>query len=406
VARRLHLVPRFRQIVIEPGFGLGTPLWADAQTFDIQNHVRLLPGPAPADVGQLLEVWEKIRRSGLDKSRPLWEIWLLPPQDDGRVGMVVKLHHCVADGIAGVATIGSLFDLEPDRPRFDSPTWTPAPLPTNLELFADALRRRIAGGERKLSALSHPIDSLRKLAPYRTIAREFYGEEPAPATSLNFVPGLDRRLSILRGSLDEYKNLARAGNAKVNDVLLTAVAGGLRELLLSRGEEVDDVSLRASVPVSMRESEDQPQDNVTSGMAVPLPIGEPDHLRRLALIAADTRERKKQPRATPAAMMRTKLAFRVWLHYFRRQKAVNLFVTNVPGPPMPLYFAGARTLEIFPAIPLGGNLTLGVGALSYAGQFNVTAVADRELCPDVDIFVEGLGKALKEMKAAVRKEAA
>jgi diacylglycerol O-acyltransferase / wax synthase len=184
-------------------------------------------------------------------------------------------------------------------------------------------------------------------------------------------------------------------------VLMAALAGGLRALLLGRGERVDGLVLRAAVPVSLhQEQPGQAQGNRDGMMVVPLPIGEPDDASRLRLIAAETTRRKRRYRPQGGTLFRNVLAQRAFLRLAPYQRLTNTYVANVPGPPVPLYFAGARLLEVFPVVPIVGNVSLGVGALSYAGQFNITAVADREACPDLESFADGLRRSLDRLVAS------
>jgi WS/DGAT/MGAT family acyltransferase len=188
----------------------------------------------------------------------------------------------------------------------------------------------------------------------------------------------------------------------VNDVLLAAVGGGLRSLLASRGEPVRELILRAFVPVSLhREQAGQARGNIDGGMIVPLPIGEPDPARRLQLIAAETAERKKKSRPPAGTLFRNAAIQRAFLRHTARQRLMNIYIANVPRPPVPLYLAGARLAEVFPVVPIMGNVPLGIGALSYAGQFNITVVADRDSCPDAAVFTQGLQAALEELSQPV-----
>jgi hypothetical protein len=185
-------------------------------------------------------------------------------------------------------------------------------------------------------------------------------------------------------------------------VLLTAVSSGYADLLRSRGEPTDGVVMRAFVPVSLHQ--EQPggaRGNVDAGMQVPLPIGERDDVRRLELIAAATAERKKKSRPPAGSVFRSVLLQRAFLRLMPRQRFMNAYVANVPGPPIPLYLAGAPLLEIFPIVPLTANISIGVGALSYAGQFNVTVVADRDICPDLEVFGEGVRRSLDAFNHSV-----
>jgi diacylglycerol O-acyltransferase / wax synthase len=399
---RLHLVPRFRQLLYRPRLGLGWPLWVDAPAFDLADHVRVHPLAAPGNQAQLLAACEQLRRRRLDPSRPLWELWLLPGLPQGRVGLFLRAHHAVADGISGLAAFGALLDLAADAPASVPSPWTPAPIPSPGQLLYDNLRRRLQGLGRGLSGLTHPIATLRRARRTVPVWREFFAER-APRTSLNHPIGADRRVAIVRGDLEVAKQIAHAHHAKVNDVVLAAVAGGLRELLASRGEPVEDLVLRASVPISLHQQQPgQARGNQDGWMVVPLPLGESDPVRRLSLIAAETATRKQQARPQAGSgVMSFAVVQRASYRLLARQRYVNLWVTNVPGPPVPLYLAGAPLLELFPVVPILGNLTLGVGVFSYAGQLNLTAVADRDTCPDVEVFAQGVRSTLDELARSV-----
>ena len=400
---RLHRVPRFRQLLYRPPRGLGWPLWVDAPSFDLADHVRVHPLAAPADLAQLLQACEELARRRLDPARPLWEVWFLPGLPERRVGLFLKLHHAMADGIAGVAAFGALLDRTADAPTPVAPPWTPAPIPTPGELLYDNLRRRAQGLHHSWTSLAHPTRTLRRARAAWPTWREFFTEQHAPRTSLNRPIGADRRLAIVGSHLELAKQIAHEHHAKVNDVVLAAVAGGLRELLASRGEPVEQLALRAMVPISLhREQPGQASGNQDGSMAVPLPLGERDPVRRLQLIAAQTaaRKHKAHPQAG-SGPFRFALAQRAFLRFFARQRLVNISVTNVPGPPVPLYLAGARLLELFPVVSLAGNLTLAVAVLSYAGQLNLTAVADRDGCADVAVFAQGVQSALDELARLV-----
>jgi WS/DGAT/MGAT family acyltransferase len=402
ISRRLHLAPRFRQVLHWPRTGLGWPVWADAQSFDITEHVRVHPVPPPGDERQLLLACETLRRRPLHRARPLWEMWFLTGLPGQRVGFFMKMHHAIADGVAGVATLAAFVDPLPDPPQMSAPPWSPSPLPSTRELFRDNLRRRRRELGRALSALAEPIATARRLQRSWPAARELFAEGRAPRTGVNRRIGSDRRLAIIRGSLDMAKNIAHTHGATVNDVLMTAVAAGYADLFQSRGEPIEGVILRAFVPVSLhQEQPGEARGNLDAGMLVPLPIGERDDIRRLGKIAAETAERKKKTRPPAGSMFRTVLLQRAFLRLMPRQRFMNAYVANVPGPPIPLYFAGAPLLEIFPIVPLTANISIGVGALSYARQFNLAVVADHDLCPDLEVFADGVRRSLEALERRV-----
>jgi WS/DGAT/MGAT family acyltransferase len=400
---RLYLVPRFRQLLSRPRRGLGWPVWVDAPAFELADHVRVHPLAAPGDQAQLLQACQDLARRRLHPARPLWELWLLPGLPERRVGALLKLHHVLADGPAGVATFGALLDLAADAPTQVAPPWTPRAIPTAGELLGDNLRRRRQQLAHGWSGLVHPGRTLRQARAAWPAWQEVFTEQRAPRTSLNRPVGPDRQLAIVGGRLDLTKQIAHAHRAKVNDVVLAAVAGGLRQLLTRRGEPVERLVLRAMVPISLhQEQPGRAQGNQPGWMMVPLPLGEPDPVRRLALIAADTAARMHQARPQAGSgMFRFVAAQRAWYRHFPRQRSVNLVVTNVPGPPVPLYLAGARLLELFPVVPVMGNLTLVVAVLSYAGQLNLTAVADRDGCPDLEVFAQGVRSTLEDLARSV-----
>jgi WS/DGAT/MGAT family acyltransferase len=372
----------------------------DAPAFELADHVRVFPiGPA-GDEARLLLATEHLRRRRLDRSRPLWEMWFLPGLPAGRVGFYMKVHHAIADGAAGVATLGAFLDAVADAPPTSAQPWTTMPCPSARELFADNLRQRAQGLGRTVAAVSRPAGTLRHMRAGWPAVRETLAEPRAPQVGLNRPIGPDRRLVLVRSSLDAVKQVGHAHQATVNDVLMTVIASGLRDLLRGRGVRVDDLVLRGYVPVSLhRERQRHAQGNLDGVMAVPLPVGVPDTASQLRVIAAETAGRKKKSRPPAGSLLRNGITQRAFLKVMAHQRWANVYVANVPGPPVPLYFAGAPLLEVFPIVPLTGNLPLGVGALSYAGQFNITVVADRDACPDIDIFAHGAWDALDTLTA-------
>ncbi len=401
VERRLHLVPRLRQRLLRPSPGLGPPVWVDDPAFDVTNHVRARPLPPAAGEPELLAACEELGRARLDRSRPLWELWLLPGLEDGRAGIFLRVHHVVADGVAGVGLLAALLDIRSGVPGSPPAPWAAQPAPAAGELLADGLRRRrralAVAGER----LAHPRRAARRLRAGLPALREL-NEDPAPRSSLNRPIGTGRRLVVVRARLDRVKAAAHAEGAKVNDVVLAAVAGGARALLHSRGEPVEGLLLRAWVPVSLRHGDPVANGNRVGGMAVPLPVGEDRPAWLLRRIAGETAVRKRRPRGLFfSGVLAAPLVQRTMVRLIDRQRLVNLFVTDVPGPPVPLYLAGARLLEVFPVFPVQGNVTVGVGALSYDGQLNLGIVADADACPDVQVFADGLRETLDRLTAAV-----
>ncbi|MGX1161294.1 WS/DGAT/MGAT family acyltransferase [Arthrobacter sp. SLBN-100] len=401
---RLEGVPHVRQLLYRPRWWLGGPLWIDAPSLDLADHVRVHPVGPPGDQSRLLQACAELASRRLDPARPLWEVWLLPGLPQERVGLFLRMHHIMADGIAAVAAFGSLLDTAADAPNPVAPSWAPTPMPTAGELLRDNLRRHARRLARLPVGLAHASDLLRRTRRAWPAWRELLAEQRAPRTSLNRPVGADRRLGVLRSRLEATSQIAHAHDAKVNDVVLDVVAGGLRELLSGRGEHLDGLALRAMVPVSLhREQRGQEgASNLDGWMVVPLPLGESDAVRRLDLIKAETTARKRNAHPqTGSGISQSMLFQRAFLHGFAHQRFINISVTNVPGPPVPLYLSGAQLLELFPVVSLMGNIALAVAVFSYNGQLNLTAIADQNVCPDVDVFIHGARIALDDLARSV-----
>ncbi|MGE5137447.1 MAG: wax ester/triacylglycerol synthase domain-containing protein [Gemmatimonadota bacterium] len=399
VAARLHLVPRFRQVLYVPPRRLGRPLWVDAPAFDIREHIRVVPVAAPGGEEQLLHAVAEQRRRRLERSRPLWELVFLTGLADGRVGLFVRLHHVIADGMASVAAIGAFLDPVPDAPAGPAPPWLPAPAPAPAGLLADSLRGHARQLGRGLSALAHPVAGGRRLLTAWPAVRELLAAEPVPVTSLNRVVGPGRSLALARSDLAAVKQAAHSCSATVNDVLLAATASGLRALLRSRGEPVDGVVLRMYVPVSLhRGPHAEARGNLIGQIVVPLPIGVSDPRLLLRRIAAETSVRKARAQPPLGRIPHRGPAGRVFLKLVARQR-VNVTSANLPGPDVPLYFAGAPVLEVFPLVDLLGTVSLAVGAMSYAGRFGIMVTADQDAYPDLGVFAAGLRDGLRALTA-------
>lgn len=388
VASRLHLLPRFRQLLEVPPRRLGGPIWVDAPAFDISEHIGVVEVEAPGDEARLLSIVEELRSRRLSRLRPLWEMWFLTGLSGHRVGLFVKMHHAMADGMAGVAAIAALLDPTPEIVAQPGPPWAPQPRPQGMDLLVDHLRRRTRAWAGRLRGLAHPIRSLRRLVGLRPALEELVFRDAGPPTSLDRVVGDGRRLALVRSRLELVKDIAHTHGATVNEVLLATVAGGLRRLLQARGEEIDGLALPAYVPVSMRRAPGA-DGNLVGQMVVHLPVGESDPVRRLRLIAAESAERKARPRPEVGKLPHGRVLGAYFVKVLDRQR-VNVTTADLPGPPMPLYLAGSRVLEVFPVLPLIGKVTLGVGAVSYDGQFTLTLLADAATYPDLAILAEGV----------------
>src|SRR5690348_10870680 len=387
IEQRLHLAPRLRQRLYRPGFGFGAPVWVDDAGFDISRHVRTRPASAGGGEEALLAACVELNDRPFDQAHPLWEIWLLPGAPAGHVPMLIRFHHVLADGIAAVLLLGTLFDAAPEAAEPAGRPWAARPIPTRLELLGDALRRSITGIRRAVHKIGHPR---RALAPARTLFRQglqLGREGRAPRTSFNRPVGRQHRVLLVRADLDQAKQVAHAHHATVNDVVLCAIAGGARALLAGRGELHRRLALKVSVAASVRAPASASQaGNLVGILLVPVPVGEEHPIRRLEQIARATAERKRLPPYQPAARFLQRWMIRT----MNRQRRINLLMSNLPGPPQPMYFAGAKILELFQIGVVQGNVAVQVGALSYAGQLNLDIVADTHLVPDLMVFASAM----------------
>lgn len=407
--RRLHRAPRLRQVLHRPRTGLGPPVWADDPSFDIDAHLRVRAVPAPGDEAALLRLCAELNEPPLPRGRPLWEMCLLPGLADGTVGLLVRLHHVVADGIAAVEMIGALLDPVQDSTREPgfaaqpeipaaSPKWTPRPLPGNGVLLADNLARWSVGAGRVLSLMRRPAVVTRRLATVGDQIRQLLREGLAPKVSFNRAVGGHRQMCLIRTDLASVKTVAHAHGATVNDIVLAAVAGGSRRLLDGRGELEPGLVLKASVAASIRGAAEEAGGNRVAVMLAPLPVGEPDPGQRLKHISHATTERKRHAPYQPSARFAQRWMVRAMFH----QRLVNLLTSNLPGPTAPLALAGARILELFQVGVVQGNVAIAVGTLSYAGQLNIDIVGDTAVVPDLSAFAEGLADALVELGIEMR----
>lgn len=382
VERRTRDVRPLRRLLVRPGGG--RPVWLDDPVFDVSRHVRSRPVPPPGDEESLLRVCAGIAAVPLPRDRPLWELWLLPGLAGGRVGLLIRWHHVLADGLAALTLLAPLFDPEPGgAPR--------AP---------DAPDRPGTGGPPPVSATARapartPARAAARLLGAAAQVRGALAEGRAPALSLNRPVGARRRAVLVRADLAAVRELAHRHGGTVNDVVLTAVAGGARRLLAARGELAGVPELKVSVAASVRAAGDPAGGNRAGVRVVAVPVDEPDPVAGLRRIAATTSRQRTRPPYRPGG----RLAQRWMVRVMDRQRLVNVLLSNVRGPAAPLLFAGAPVLELFQLGAVQGNLALAVGVVSYAGTLGIDVVADADVVPDLPVFVEGLAGTLVRLGA-------
>jgi diacylglycerol O-acyltransferase / wax synthase len=412
IASRLHLIPRYRQrlayVPIE-----NHPVWIDDERMNLRYHVRHTSLPRPGDLEQLKILSGRVMSQKLDRSRPLWELWVVEGLASDHFALISKTHHCMIDGISGVDLMTVLLSIVPEESFEEAPTWNPKPPPGALDLLRGAVWKRalapleIAGFARR--AITRPRSVCRSVgeslsALGQTLELGFRGASDTP---LNRKIGAFRRFDWAAFDLREVKQVKNALGGTVNDVVLATVAGAIGRFLEKRGisdRQQAHMRFRVFCPVSVRPESDRGRlGNQVSGMLVDLPIGERDPRRRLATIAATTARLKEQNQALGAEVLTAVSEWTVptllslGARLAARTRAYNMIVTNVPGPQIPLYMLGARLVEAYPLVPLFQHQALGIALFSQEGKLCWGFNADWDLMPDLRDLVAATREAFAEL---------
>jgi diacylglycerol O-acyltransferase len=440
IRRRLHLVPRYRHKLAYTALDSGRPVWVDDPSFTLEFHVRHTALPSPGSWEQLRNLTSRIFSQALDRSKPLWEMWLIEgfnPTDDeelrspgsspsggprhspGRFALISKTHHSLIDGIAGVDLATVLFDVEkhPAPLRHSGRPWKPNPEPDTAELVVAGLRGAVrAGGEMvgaAVGALTHPERSLERAREAAEGVGEIVwaGLNPAPATPLNVEIGPHRRFVGIAAQLEDFKLVKNAFGGTVNDVVLTVVTAALRSFLIARGVRTEGIEMRALVPVSVRTvGERHEGGNRIAAIRGPLPVYIADPLQRLRFVKHAMDGLKESKQALGAEVIAgaqnfappTILAQASRLNFSTR--LFNLIVTNVPGPQFPLYVLGRRMERVFPVAFLPENHALAVAIMSYDGEMNFGLLGDFDALPDIESIGESIAEELATLVALARAQ--
>jgi diacylglycerol O-acyltransferase len=411
VDSRLHLVPRFRQrLRFVP---LARPKWVDDPRFNLRYHVRHTGLPPPGSEEQLRTLAARIFSQRLDRSKPLWEMWLVDGLDGGRFAIVAKSHHCLVDGVSGIDLTTVLFDTEPEPTHQPGPEpWLPAPEPSGAQLVAEAMVERATSPvelARDLGALAAAPRNLvgsaiEALEAAGAFARAGLAAAPSP---FNIDIGPYRRFAWVRTDLDALKAVKNEGGGTVNDVVLAAVSGALGRYLRARGHSTRDLELRAMVPISVRTADERGAlGNRVSSFMAPLPVWCEDPTERLRLLSETMGDLKESKQAVGASLLTQLTDFAPptitgqAARLQSRQRFFNLVVTNVPGPQFPLYLMGRELEAVFPMVPLAKRQAVCFGVMSYNGQVNFGLIGDFEAMSDLDVLATDLEAALAELVEA------
>ena len=411
---KLPLVPRYRQKVrFVPG-GLGRPVWVDDPHFRLDYHVRHTALPPPGTRDDLRNLMGRLMSHELDRHRPLWETWMVEGLADGTWALISKVHHCMVDGVSGTDLMAVVLDSSADGTPPVTDHWRPSPEPSDATLVLDALmepvlrpaelarwgRSIVRTPRRLLDDAGQVLGGLRSLGS--TLAPNV--ELPIEGTI-----GPHRRWTSVQTTLDEVKQVRAAHGGTVNDVVLAAITGGYRELLLARGEQLDGVVVRTLVPVSVRASGDHTLNNQVASIIAELPVGIDDPIERLHAVRTSMHALKESHQAdasrwlfdladhTPAPVLSVGLRTAVLVMRRMPQRSVNTVTTNVPGPQHALYACGREMLEYLPFVPLAQGLRTGVAILSYHGRIAFGVTADWDTVPDLDVLAHGIEGAMRAL---------
>jgi diacylglycerol O-acyltransferase len=424
VERRLPQIPRYRQKVREVSFGLARPVWIDDRDFDITYHIRRSALPSPGSDAQLHDLVARLGSRPLDRSRPLWEMYLVEGLAKNRIAIYTKSHQALVNGMTALEIGHVIADRTQKSPEFGEDIWIPAREPSDRQLLLGAALEWVARPGAQLSAArnavtevvtntSQAVETARRFADVaRTVARG-----TAPSSPLNTTVSRNRRFTVASHDLDDYRTLRARYDCDVNDVVLAVVAGALRNWLMSRGEPVTSSStVRAMAPMSVYP--DGELDAVGPGQAisevspflVDLPVGEGNAVVRLSQIAHATESASTAASLVDARTIVTLSGFAPpTLHAMGIRVATsfsarlfNLLITNVPGAQKQMYVAGTKLQETYAVPPLLHNQALAIGVTSYNGMLYFGINADRDGMSDVDVMPSLLRESLDELLDSAR----
>ncbi|MEO6204777.1 MAG: wax ester/triacylglycerol synthase family O-acyltransferase [Mycobacteriales bacterium] len=428
IESRLHLIPPFRRRLVEVPLGLDQPYWIEDPDFDIEYHVRELALAAPGDDRQLADQAARLHARALDRRRPLWEIYLIHGLQGGRKAVYSKVHHAAIDGVSGNDILAAVLDLTPEgREQAETPEWIRDKQPGSLEMLARSAVS-LAGHPLRAARLSYDlVKSVPGLATGPAMRLPFVDQLlrresselilgptglRAPGTPFNKSVSPHRRWAFVSMPFADVKAVKDAHGCTVNDVVMSLSSGALRRWLLDH-DALPDAPLVAGVPVSVRtESQKGTGGNRVSSMLAPIPTNLADPVERLRACHQSMRAAKETHGALPADMLAdvaqfampalagqaARLAAR--LRLVERINPFNLIISNVPGPNIPLFYAGAQLVAYYPLSAIADGQGLNITVMSYGGQLHFGVIADRDLVPDVDRITGYLSDELAVLLAA------
>ncbi|MGH9213497.1 MAG: WS/DGAT/MGAT family O-acyltransferase [Acidimicrobiales bacterium] len=424
VGARLPLVPRYRQRVEAVPLGIGRPVWVDDANFSLDYHVRRTALPAPGGDRELRRLVARLMSQRLDRTKPLWEMWVVEGLADGHWAMVSKVHHCMVDGVSGVELLAVLMDLSPDPPLVDPQPWVAEPAPTRVGLALRTVGELTTSQYEQLRVVTSMVRRPRRLlTPASEVAaglRSLAGLARPAGSALSGTIGPHREVAWAEAGLARIKQIRTALGGTVNDVVLAAITGGFRALLLHRGEAVAGRAVRTLVPVSVRATRDDGAaahdgtfDNKVSAMFAELPVSVEDPTEVLTVIHRQLGDLKQSKQAVAGEALTSLSGFappillglgtRVAARVLTRTGNVHTVTTNVPGPQLPLYSCGRLMTKAYPYVPIAAPMRIGVAIFSYNGTVTFGITGDRDVSADIAVLADGITATVQELAATAGK---
>jgi WS/DGAT/MGAT family acyltransferase len=415
IADRLPAVPRYRQKLRTVPFRLGRPVWVDDQDFDLGYHVRRIVLPAPGEYQQLAEVIGRVMSRRLDRGHPLWEYWVVEGLARDRWAMITKVHHCMIDGVGGADLYRVMLGLstEPGEPSGTVPAEPPSPVSLAVQAAADLALLPLRQARAVGAAAADPRGTIRLVAGMaQAVARFSPSLRPAVPSSLSGHIGRRRRYAWTQVSLGDIKTIKRELGGTVNDVVLAAISGGFRALLIGRGEEPRPHAVPSLVPVSVRApGERSGFGNQVSATVTNLPVHIADPVERLAAVRAEQDSLKASHEAIIGQALESLAEYSAypvasWLvrrAFGLQQREIVTVTTNVPGPQEPLYWMGRRLEEIIPYVPIASTVRTGVSIFSYDGSVTLGITGDYAANADIEVLARGIEHGVAELLLAAEQ---
>lgn len=402
INERIDLVPRYRQIPRSVPGAIGTPVWIDDEDFDISLHVRRSALPRPGTTEALHELVGRLIARRLDLDRPLWELYLIEGLSGGRVALLFKAHQALVDGSETVDLAQVLLEETAHDRDIPHEEWNPRSEPHAAELVVDSLGRNL---RRPGEALRIAELNLARLARRMPVIG---ADAQTPHSVLSTELTRHRRFASLAADLDDFRRVRDEHGGTVNDVILAAIAGGIRGWMLTRAEAVTaKTSFRAMVPMSVVAEDGLPTSlgSKVRGHLLSLPVGESNPVVRLHQVSYALKGHRETGSAVAANKLADLPGFATSTFHAVGARVADaeagrghqIVITNVPGPQDPLYLAGERVSEVYPCIPLSGRRALAIGVTSYNHKVFFGIVADRDAVPDVEVLAQCIEEALAEL---------